>query len=235
MATLVTEIFAIWARIEYQLSLLLVQVLGATEGPALAMHSVLTSQQLQVLALDAAARAALSLEDYQIFDAVMSITKGVQTPRNHLAHWVWGKCAQRPDLLALVDPRMYKESDVYFRRLAAKEYKVPADLAEAEARAAEARAQADREFFDLDRVLAYSKSDLERAKRDLQETDTILFVFGVFLNPQYLKTLLTNRITGKAMDKVSIADLRAQSLTKLNEFRLFQEAIARVRGKEKAD
>jgi hypothetical protein len=112
MAILVTEIFAVWAYIEYQLSLLLVQILGATETPALAMHSVLTSQQLQAKALEAAAKAALSAHDYQIFSAVTSVVESVQTPRNHLAHWVWGRCEQRPDLLVLIDPKMYKANEM---------------------------------------------------------------------------------------------------------------------------
>jgi hypothetical protein len=157
------------------------------------------------------------------------IIDSVQTPRNHLAHWVWGRCQQRPDLLALVDPKMFKANEIYFRRFVAKGFEVPADLAEAEA-------QAKKEFLDLDHVLAYSKDDLQRAKRDLLEAREILLAFGVFLNPQYLKTLFTNRITGKFMDKLNVADIRAQFLTRLNEFRLFQEAIDRVRERgEKID
>jgi hypothetical protein len=123
MAILVTEIFAVWAYIEYQLSLLLVQTLGATETPALAMRSVLTSQQLQAKALEAAAKAALSTPDCQIFSAVTSVVESVQTPGNHLAHWVWGRCEQRPDLLILIDPKMYKANEIGFRRVFSKELK----------------------------------------------------------------------------------------------------------------
>jgi hypothetical protein len=232
MAILVTEIFAIWAYIEYQLSLLLVQILGATETPALAMHSVLTSQQLQAKALQAAAKAALSAHDYQIFSAVTSVVESVQTPRNHLAHWVWGRCEQRPDLLVLIDPKMYKANEIGFRRFAAKEFKVATNLVEAETQAKEAREEAKEELFDLDHVLTYSKDDLERAKRDMTEARDILLGFGSYLNPDFIKKLLTNRVTGKLMDKISAGDIRAQFLASLNEFRLFKEAMGRIHGRD---
>jgi hypothetical protein len=44
MAVLVSQIFAVWADIEFHLSLLLVQMLGADEHPAVAMYSTITSQ-----------------------------------------------------------------------------------------------------------------------------------------------------------------------------------------------
>jgi hypothetical protein len=85
-------------------------------------------------------------------------------------------------------------------------------------------------LFDLDHVLTYSKDDLERAKRDLTEARDILFGFGAYLNLDFMKKLLTNRVTGKAMDKISAGDIRAQFLAWLNEFRLFQEAMDRIAG-----
>ena len=99
MAILVTEIFANWAQIEHGLSLLLVRVLGAVEGPAIAMYSVLTAQHLQNKALEAAAKSALQPEHYQVFLAVISAIESAQSARNRLAHWMWGSCKERPDLL----------------------------------------------------------------------------------------------------------------------------------------
>lgn len=60
LAELVANIFAHWGLIEHRLSLLLVRVLGADAEPALAMFSTLTAQHLQLGALEAAAKAALS-------------------------------------------------------------------------------------------------------------------------------------------------------------------------------
>jgi hypothetical protein len=84
LAILVTKIFATWARIEQELKFLLVRVLGADAAPAIAMFQTLTAQHLQLGALDAAAKAALSLEDFQIFGAAVSTAECAQTPRNHL-------------------------------------------------------------------------------------------------------------------------------------------------------
>jgi len=226
MAILVTEIFAVWAEIEYQLSLLLVQVLGATESPAIAMHSILTSQQLQAKALDAAAKAALSAEQYEIFDAVTSVIESVQTPRNHLAHWLWGICAQRPDLLALADPKMYKANEISVRRFLEKDFEV------SDAYFTDAKAL--KNVIDPEHVFAYSKADLERAKRDLLEARAIIVGLGIFLNPAFLKSLLSkNRRTGKAFEKVDPAEMQTTALALLNKYQLFQEALAEVRKRRK--
>src|SRR5450755_3390756 len=56
MAILVTKIFATWAQIEHELSVLLIRVLGANAAPAIAMHTALTAQHLQNTALQAAAK-----------------------------------------------------------------------------------------------------------------------------------------------------------------------------------
>ena len=60
LAVLVAEIFSVWARIELELSYLVVRVLGADAAPAIAMYSTLTAQRLQLGALQAAAKAALA-------------------------------------------------------------------------------------------------------------------------------------------------------------------------------
>src|SRR4051812_31129463 len=94
-AILVAQIFATWARIEQQLSFLLVRVLGAQAAPAIAMYSTLTAQHLQLGALDAAAKAGLQEGDYQVFKAAVLVADMAQTPRNHLAHWTWAECKDR--------------------------------------------------------------------------------------------------------------------------------------------
>jgi hypothetical protein len=114
LAILVCEIFAVWARIEHQLSFLLVRVLGANAAPALAMHATLTAQHLQLGALQAAASAALTTDDLEVFKACVSVAESVQTPRNHLAHWIWAGCRQ---LLVLADPKMLHNRDFRVAKL----------------------------------------------------------------------------------------------------------------------
>ena len=111
LAKLVASIFALWASIEHSLSLLLVSVLGADAEPAIAMFATLTAQHLQMGALEAAAKAALSPNDFEVFCAAISMIESVQTPRNHLAHWIWGTCEQLPDALLLAEPKAQKDRD----------------------------------------------------------------------------------------------------------------------------
>src|SRR6202051_4469864 len=110
-ALLSCEIFSTWAQIEHEQNFLFVRVLGANAAPAIAIYGELRTQALQLAALEAAAKAALSPADYEIFAAATAVVDGAKTPRNHLAHWAWGGCRERSDLLALVNPKALKERD----------------------------------------------------------------------------------------------------------------------------
>lgn len=96
MALLIVKIFALWASVERELRFLMVRVLGADAGPAIAIYETLTAQHLQLGALDAAAKVALSARSYDVFRAVTVIAKSTQAPRNNLAHLVWGGCLGGP-------------------------------------------------------------------------------------------------------------------------------------------
>ena len=75
------------------------------------MFATLRAQHLQMGALEAAAKAALSPNDFDVFCAAIRMTDSVQTPRNHLAHWIWGTCEQLPDALLLADPKGHQDRD----------------------------------------------------------------------------------------------------------------------------
>lgn len=211
MAVLVTEIFAIWTHIEQEMSHLLVVVLGANESPAMAIYSILTAQHLQNKALEAAAKAALSPEDYQIFLAVISVVESVQSPRNQLAHWVWGKCDKRPELLALADPKMIEKRNFHLTQHLDKSTPL-ADLMN------------EIRDFDDSQVVGYSKADLERTKQNLLDAKEMLFHLRAYLKPDHLKPFVP---TAKVFDP---AVIRGHILDLLNEKRLFQEALARICG-----
>jgi hypothetical protein len=114
MAMLVAKIFAHWGLIEHRLSLLLVRVLGADAAPALAMFATLTAQHLQTGALEAAAKAALSEDEFAVFRAALGVTDSVQTPRNQLAHWIWASAPELENALLLAEPKSAKERDREF-------------------------------------------------------------------------------------------------------------------------
>jgi hypothetical protein len=120
MAILVARIFATWGLIERELGALLLHTLGvgSTAMPAIAIYETLTAQHLQNGALHAAARSVLPDDSYDVFAAVIDLSDGAATPRHRLAHRVWGGCKQRPNMLALIEPRSlwsadYRAVDVY--------------------------------------------------------------------------------------------------------------------------
>jgi hypothetical protein len=220
-AILVCQIFAVWARIEQELSFLLVRVLGATAAPAIAMFSTLTAQHLQLGALEAAAKAALPPDDFDIFAAALSVANQVQAPRNHLAHWTWAECKQRPDLLCLADPEM----------LSARDFRVAKILHTAPSPTAVNRLElAELNLFNVSQVQAYSKADLERALRDLREAYGVLLALTNYLDPRELQ-----HITSYFPDlDPSQEVIRAEALEVLNASRLFREALARIREGQKS-
>jgi hypothetical protein len=218
LAILVVKIFAVWASIERRLSVLLVHLLGADAVHAHAIFSILQTQALQTRALEAAAKSALSSDELDIFNAVLTVTNGVQKTRNRLAHWSWGKCVQRPDLLVLGDPEGLKERDT---RMAAHYQSLHPDATLLEI--------ANANQFDLSRFYGYSKADLEREVRDLLEAEQIGFFFGNYLDPSF--SVAHGKFFG---DPDAPDEIRALVLRQLNEKRLFREALAQIHANRKS-
>lgn len=216
-AILVVRIFASWAAIERDLRVLLVRLLGADAAPAHAIFSILQTQTLQNKALEAAAKSTLSLDDLDIFAATLSVANSVQKTRNRLAHWAWGRCEQRPDLLLLGDPDGLKERDT---RVAAHFQSMKSG---SKMNLLETFAVVQ---FDCSRFYAYTKADLEREVRDLEEADEIMTLYGVYLDPSF------SVANAKAFNAPEAPDvIRGHILDRLNEQRLFREALAQVRAK----
>jgi hypothetical protein len=215
MAILVTNIFATWARIEQELNFLLVHILGAEATPAIAMFQTLTAQHLQLGALEAAAKAALSAEDFEIFLAALSTADSAQTPRNHLAHWAWGGCKQRPDLLVLANPKMLRERDFRVAK------GIVANL--------EILQIAELNLFDNSQSLAYSKPDLQRALRDLREAHDTVHTLAMYLDPAPMSVFSTASEEAFTQDQI-----RALAFQSLNGKRLFREALARIRADQQS-
>lgn len=220
LAILVVKIFAVWANIERRLSVLLVHLLGADQVHAHAIFSILQTQALQTKALEAAAKSALSPDDLDIFDAALTVISGVQKTRNRLAHWAWGKCHQRPDLLVLADPDGLKNWDTrtaaYFQALKPGETTFWGALM-------------GPPIFDISKFYGYSKTDLEREVRDLLEAEQIAF----FLQ-NYLDTAFAVAHAKLFHESENPEEIRALVLRQLNEKRLFAEALVQIRARRKS-
>lgn len=212
MAVIACQIFAKWALIEHELSLLLVRILGAHEHPALAVYSILDSTRLQLLALEAAAKSVLPLDDYHLFQAVLDIADSAQKTRNKLAHWCWAGCKQRPDLLVLADPKMIKERDLRALKLA---FQNPSELPDLDAYAAYQ--------FDPSRALSFTKDDLTRAAVELENAYQAVFIFELYLRPY------ENPFAGLVFKGEHPEDVRKALLDRLTSVPSFRAALDRIR------
>src|ERR1700730_10603193 len=172
MAKHVSNIFAYWGLIEHRLSLMLVRVLGADAVPALAMFSTLTAQHLQLGALEAAAKAALTQQEFDVFKAATNVTDSVQTPRNQLAHWVWASAPQLPDALLLAEPKSAKERD--------REFTLALETG-----AATLLEMAMLNSYDPAKVAVAKEPDLKRASQNMQDASLIAFLTLVYLDGSF--------------------------------------------------
>lgn len=209
-ALLVCEIFATWASIERQLNGLLVRMIGANATSAHAIFSILQAQHLQTKALESAARAALDDNGFGAFRAYMRVIDSVQKTRNKLAHWSWGKCKQRPDLLILADPKMLKERD---HRSAAYFQSAPANTFNA----VEVWMAI---HFDDSYIFAFTKDDLERDLRDLRQADELSNMFASFLDPSL--GLVHPEILGT---QLTAEEIRSATLANMMKTPLFKESM----------
>jgi hypothetical protein len=243
LAVLVTGIFARWAWIEHQLSILLLHILDAEAKPALAMLSELKTQKLQMSAMRAAAKAVLSPELFETFAAVMFAVDCVQNDRNRLAHWVWGTSPELPDRLLLVNPESLKATEVRFQE---RHWKMRAQVETLEKRTRRIGKDASTSEFaevllelgrglalvggnedfdelsklDPSQIFVYSRLDLERTQRDLGQVVGMLVMLRT-----YLKPLFPDDAAPKNLRLVT----RKQALEYISRQRLFQEALARAR------
>ncbi len=217
MAILICQIFATWASIERHLDGLLVRMIGAQVAPAHAIFSVLQAQHLQTRALEAAARASLDAVGLEAFLACKKVIDGVQKTRNRLAHWAWGKCKERPDLLILADPQMLKERDArsaaFFQSL---QPQTDVDLNQAW----------EAIQFNDDYLYAYSVDDLSRDLRDLEEADDLCTALGIFLDPSI--GLVGHPGYGEPL---TTAEIRRGTLERMQAKRLFAQALSQIRAK----
>jgi hypothetical protein len=206
MAKHVANIFAYWGLIEHRLSLLLVRVLGADAAPALAMFSTLTAQHLQLGALEAAAKAALSQEEFDVFKAATNVTDSVQTPRNQLAHWIWASAPELPNALLLAEPKSAKERDREFTL----GLETGLSLDEIDML----------NSYDPKNVAVVKESDLGRASKEMQNASLTVFLTVVYLDGSFRGRRKTP-IDPRGMT-------RSQLFRQLYGLRMFREAWDRI-------
>lgn len=211
LALIITSIIAMSSNVDHELGM----VLGIA---ALAIYGKLESQTLQRAALSAAAQAALSNEDYMIFQAVISTAESAQAERHRLAHWIWGICEDLPDALLLMDPKYWKEKRSKMEAMHRNSKHIPLAIDEATSQ--------DIYIIDQSKVFVYRIGDLQRAKRDLVEVANILFFYHLYLSPPITADEARQRAYPHDGIGTSVGALR-----ELSKIRLYREALDRLKGK----
>lgn len=106
LAALVACVITDWARVEANLGVVLLIMLGAKSRPAAAMFASLKSQQAKNDTLLAVAKVSLSAEHASMVDAVLRHLGKVANVRNQLAHGVWATSSELPDALLVMDAKV---------------------------------------------------------------------------------------------------------------------------------
>jgi hypothetical protein len=126
----------------------------------------------------------------------LKVAERVRTPRNHLAHWIWGVCDQLPNALLLAEPKAQKNRD---RELALALEK------------SEIESEIERLMtYDPSTVLVYRIDDLERGAADTIEARNVTFSVCSYLDPYHralrdrlFDFLCKQRLFSEAWDQTS--------------------------------
>lgn len=163
LAVKVMLVISLWSHIEHSFARMMGAFLKTDFEIITEMLLALTSGEGRRAAIDGAAKAALTDDDYFLYQAVLKTTKPSRDRRNEYAHHMWGIVNFIPDSLLLVDPR-------YFTRLDAKNDQSIKDYIDA-FRLGVSTGMLEQELLefenpDLSQIMVYRDTDIERDVRD---------------------------------------------------------------------
>lgn len=111
-ASAIAYVIACGAFIDCTLASMLTLLLHAEPRVGTAMYMALSGAEARRSALSAAAKEALSPENFDGFQDVLAKTKAARERRNDFAHHLWGFSKQIPDGLLLISPHAFAARDV---------------------------------------------------------------------------------------------------------------------------
>lgn len=102
----ILRVIAIWASIDHLMLQILTGFLKADFEVVVKMMNALSGAEGKKAAIDAAAVQALPQEDYDIFQAIQSLSKPSRDTRNAFAHHIWAVEPSIENGLCLIDPKL---------------------------------------------------------------------------------------------------------------------------------
>ena len=159
LAVYVAQIIAGWAQVDLTLATVLARYARRNIEQSIDMYLSIEGFALQAKMLDAAAKTALTRDNYLLYKATMRFIKLNYDIRNELAHWGWGITDTIPDALIIFEPVSKKKLDALAFNL------VGQNLATMHGKISELKKQSDLEVF------FYRENDLKKCADDMFKTE----------------------------------------------------------------
>lgn len=171
LCCIVMDTISLGSQIEYNWSVIIVDLLRAEPRAGMAMYEALAGGEARRAALMAASRVSLPKNDYLLVQAVEKALAPTRRNRNNFAHQIWGISDEVPDALMLINPAALREFEV---GVATTNFEM-------------SRGRKAKMFPDLDRasVMVWKKRDLEEARSSTIDALSILATLTGALNQSY--------------------------------------------------
>ncbi len=155
LAVYVAQIIAGWAQVDLTLSTVLARYARRNIEQSIDMYLSIEGFASQAKILDAAAKTALTRDNYLLYKATMRFIRLNYDTRNELAHWGWGITDTIPDALIIFEPVSKKKLDALAFNL------IGQNLAAIQGKISELKKQ------DHLKIFFYRESDLKKCADDM--------------------------------------------------------------------
>ena len=191
LAGLVMRIINIWSYTDHSLATLTTSFLKADFETVTEMLQALTGIEGRRAAITAAAQSTLSVDDFNLFTAVMRVIRPLRKRRNDFAHFLWGILPDEPDVLLLLNPKYLAQYDAKTRSWS-KEFMAYRPTG------AERPEIPPRPEIDFTKVFVYREQDLIEDVNHATKASQFVFMLQFALSPshpaaEHVRTELCNQ------------------------------------------
>jgi hypothetical protein len=109
LAAYVAQVIAGWAQVELALASVLARYTSRNIEQSIDMYLSIDGFRAQARLLEAAAKTALTRDNFHVFSATMRFIRINYNTRNEMAHWTWGVTDFLPDALVILEPKIHKK------------------------------------------------------------------------------------------------------------------------------
>lgn len=220
LAAMASEVIAKASSMDFAMGRILVHLLHTSPPVAFSIFSSVTDASNREKMILAAAKTALSPEDFERFRAVYTIYRRCLDSRNKLAHWIWGSCNLVPEGLLLVDPR-YLLTHTRELQQARKEAHVETNR-ETHSRMMETM------FYDFDKIYVYRTADFVSILSEFEQALNMIGYVLYFLDPEMLS--LDTHLSSVFEDHEHMTKAAREKLDKME---IYKETVETLRRKSR--